>query len=133
VDSSGKIAWNAALSYVVNGSTDDHLEMLEIGVIDRLLNDKWSTYAQKRLIQRMIVSCIHLLCLTIAVYTRAADANHLFVWPGDTSNPANTWVRYIAEICVIIGCLANLFQAGQEIYAQGILYYIKNLVSHIQL
>jgi transient receptor potential cation channel subfamily V protein 6 len=46
VDSDGKIAWNAALSYVVNGSTDDHLDMLEIGVVKRLLEDKWSTYAQ---------------------------------------------------------------------------------------
>ena len=45
VDSDGKIAWNAALSFIVNGDTDDHLEMLEIGVIKRLLEDKWSTYA----------------------------------------------------------------------------------------
>ncbi len=46
IDSDGKIAWNAALSFVVNGDTDDHLEMLEIGVIKRLLEDKWATYAK---------------------------------------------------------------------------------------
>lgn len=46
VDSDGKIAWNAALSYIVNGKTEDHLDMLEIGVVARLLEDKWSTYAQ---------------------------------------------------------------------------------------
>ena len=46
IDSDGKIAWNAALSFIVNGDTDDHLEMLEIGVIKRLLEDKWSTYAK---------------------------------------------------------------------------------------
>jgi hypothetical protein len=46
VDSDGKIAWNAALSYIVNGDTDDHLDMLDIDVVARLLEDKWSTYAQ---------------------------------------------------------------------------------------
>jgi len=46
IDSDGKIAWNAALSFIVNGETDDHLEMLEIGVIKRLLEDKWATYAK---------------------------------------------------------------------------------------
>lgn len=46
VDPDGKIAWNAALSYIVNGKTEDHLDMLEIGVVKRLLEDKWSTYAQ---------------------------------------------------------------------------------------
>lgn len=46
VDADGKIAWNAALSYIVKGDTEDHLDMLEIGVVKRLLGDKWSTYAQ---------------------------------------------------------------------------------------
>jgi transient receptor potential cation channel subfamily V protein 6 len=50
IDSEGKIAWNSALSYIVNGDTDDHLDMLEIGVVNRLLKDKWSTYAQVRII-----------------------------------------------------------------------------------
>jgi len=38
------------LSYIVNGDTDDHLDMLEIGVVNRLLKDKWSTYAQVRIL-----------------------------------------------------------------------------------
>jgi transient receptor potential cation channel subfamily V protein 6 len=46
IDTDGKLLWNASLSFIVNGETDDHLEMLEIGVIRRLLGDKWSTYAK---------------------------------------------------------------------------------------
>lgn len=46
VDAEGKIMWNAALSYIVNGETEAHLDMLDIGVVKRLLEDKWSTYAQ---------------------------------------------------------------------------------------
>jgi transient receptor potential cation channel subfamily V protein 6 len=44
----GKIAWNAALTFIINGNTDDHLEMLEGGVVRRLLEDKWNIYAQVR-------------------------------------------------------------------------------------
>ncbi len=80
---------------------------------------------QKRLVQKLVISVIHLLFLSIAVYTRAGDSDTLLKWPG---NSGNTWVRYISEIAVVIGCIANLFLAAQEIYAQGILYYLKNLV-----
>ncbi|RMZ97637.1 Transient receptor potential cation channel subfamily V member 6, partial [Brachionus plicatilis] len=124
VDADGKIAWNAALSYIVNGNTEDHLDMLEIGVVKRLLGDKWSTYAQKRLFKKLIISIIHLIFLSIAVYTRASDADELLHWPPKSGN---TWVRYISEIAVLIGCLAILFLQAQEIYAQGFIYYLKNL------
>ncbi len=46
IDADGKVAWNAALSYIVNGSSDGHLDMLEIGVVNRLLGDKWETFAK---------------------------------------------------------------------------------------
>jgi transient receptor potential cation channel subfamily V member 6 len=60
IDSDGKIAWNAALSFIVNGETDDHLEMLEIGVIKRLLEDKWATYA-KVIIKALNITFINTL------------------------------------------------------------------------
>jgi len=31
---------------IVNGKTEDHLDMLDNMVIERLLNDKWSTFAR---------------------------------------------------------------------------------------
>ena len=45
----GKIAWNAALTFIINGNTDDHLTMLEGGVVKRLLEDKWNIYAQVKI------------------------------------------------------------------------------------
>jgi hypothetical protein len=36
--------------------------------------------------------------------------------------------RYISELALVILSLVQLFQQGQEIYAQGFLYYLKNLV-----
>ena len=46
IDTDGKILWNSSLSFIVNGEADENLDMLEIGVIKRLLSDKWSTYAK---------------------------------------------------------------------------------------
>jgi hypothetical protein len=31
---------------IVNGKTEDHLDMLDNMVIERLLNDKWSSFAR---------------------------------------------------------------------------------------
>ena len=38
--------WSAALSYITDGETEEHLEMLDGGVIKQLLDEKWKTYAQ---------------------------------------------------------------------------------------
>lgn len=79
---------------------------------------------KKRFFSKLVISIIHLIFLSISVYTRAADSGNLAQWPPGS---ANTWVRYISELAVLIGCLAILFLQAQEIYAQGFLYYLKNL------
>jgi hypothetical protein len=68
--------------------------MLEIGVVKRLLEDKWSTYAQRALYNKLIISVIHLIFLSIAVYTRAQDTANLAVWPPTN---ATTWVNSLLE------------------------------------
>ena len=77
------------------------------------------------LIKKSILSFFHLLFLSIAVYTRAADTKELLVRPQN----ANTIVRYISELLVIILCLVQLYFIGQQIYEQGIREYLKNLVN----
>lgn len=124
IDSDGKVAWNAALSYIVNGNTDGHLDMLEIGVVSRLLGDKWETFAKTKLFYKIIFSFFHLLLLTIAVYTRANDRNNLWIWPPVTSS---TYARYISELFLVCLSIIQLFFNGQEINAQGFVFYLKNL------
>ena len=46
IDTDGKILEYSSLAFIVYGETDDNLEMLEIGVIRRLLGDKWATYGK---------------------------------------------------------------------------------------
>ena len=38
--------WASALMIIVNGEKDDHLEMLEGGVMRQLLDEKWKTFAK---------------------------------------------------------------------------------------
>lgn len=38
--------WSSALIYITDGESDDHLEILDGGVIKQLLDDKWKTYAK---------------------------------------------------------------------------------------
>ena len=42
----GRIMWNSALALIVSGKTEEHLEMLDIRVIRRLLKYKWTNYAK---------------------------------------------------------------------------------------
>lgn len=41
-----RLDWNSSVMSIVNGKTEDHLDMLDNMVIERLLNDKWSTFAR---------------------------------------------------------------------------------------
>jgi hypothetical protein len=34
------------LSFIVSGETEDHLDMLEVGLVKQVLNDKWATFAK---------------------------------------------------------------------------------------
>jgi transient receptor potential cation channel subfamily V protein 6 len=45
----GKIVSNSALSFIINGKTDDHLDMVQSGVVKRLLDDKWSIFARVKI------------------------------------------------------------------------------------
>ena len=38
--------WSSALIYITEGDTEEHLEILEGGVIKQLLEDKWKTFAR---------------------------------------------------------------------------------------
>ena len=97
------------------------------------------------LIKKLIFSCFHLLFLSIAVYTRAADTDDLLKTPKNAntvvrfqlkghfslkffSNFNLLKVRYITELLVIIMCLIQLLQVAKEIYGQGMKEFYKNLV-----
>lgn len=40
--------WNSALFIILNGTKEEHLDMLDGGIIQRLLEEKWKTFARVR-------------------------------------------------------------------------------------
>ncbi|XP_045165814.2 transient receptor potential cation channel subfamily V member 5-like isoform X2 [Mercenaria mercenaria] len=119
ISPNGEPNYSSALMIAINGEEDDHLEMLEGGVMRQLLDDKWKTFARKRFIQRLILTFIHLSMISVAIYLR--PASDLL-----TYNSASDGVRFAAEIIVCLMCLAYLILEVIEIGAQGALAFLKN-------
>lgn len=42
--------WNSALFLILNGTKQEHLDMLDGGIIQRLLEEKWKTFARVNLL-----------------------------------------------------------------------------------
>ena len=56
---------------ILAGTKEEHLNMLEGGIIAKLLEEKWITFAQMFFITKMIKIWLLLLCISMSVYLRA--------------------------------------------------------------
>lgn len=65
--------WNSALFIILNGTKPEHLDMLDGGIIQRLLEEKWKTFAQNQFLKRLLILMVHLLCLSVSVYMRPTN------------------------------------------------------------
>ncbi|UJR35317.1 hypothetical protein I4U23_028078 [Adineta vaga] len=118
----GEIDWNSSLMSIVSGKTENHLDMLDNMVIERLLNDKWSSFARVNFIRQLILLCLHLFALTTAICLRN---------PKDDQTLPRKIICHIAEICVLCGCIISIFALqAKEIYLQGLNYSLQNLKSY---
>lgn len=117
--------------------------MLDGGIIQRLLEEKWKTFAQNQFLKRLLILVVHLICLSTSVYLRPAhdgedeedenDAADL-VKNADEEDEYDlqTIARYCAELCTIMGVLSFLiFQQGDEIKNQGLSAFLKQLVRYL--
>ncbi|XP_037824937.1 uncharacterized protein LOC119613071 [Lucilia sericata] len=138
----GRTNWNSALFIILNGTKEEHLDMLDGGIIQRLLEEKWKTFAQNQFLKRLLILLVHLLCLSTSVYLRPAhDGDDDDDEEGtDLKDKLNvkaeeeedyeiqTIARCVAELCTIIGVLSFLiFQQGDEIKNQGLSAFLKQL------
>ncbi|KAH8306576.1 hypothetical protein KR018_002855 [Drosophila ironensis] len=146
--------WNSALFIILNGTKPEHLDMLDGGIIQRLLEEKWKTFAQNQFLKRLLILSTHLLCLSVSVYLRpahdgdadggegeepegseaavaaAAALQDLQETGGDDEGDYNaqTVARYCAELATIAGVLSYVvFQQGDEIKNQGLSAFLKQL------
>lgn len=45
--------WNSALFIILNGTKEEHLDMLDGGIIQRLLEEKWKTFARVKMFEQI--------------------------------------------------------------------------------
>lgn len=129
--------------------------MLDGGIIQRLLEEKWKTFARNQFLKRLLILFVHLFFLSISVYTRPATENlqnkeyeesHTDRIPtadGTTkehedseeteddpmNNSISTMIRYFSEVATLVGVLSYVvFQQGDEIKNQGLPAFLKQLV-----
>jgi len=110
---------------ILAGSKEDHLNMLDGGIIQRLLEEKWKTFARRQFFKRISIAFLHLLAMSLAVYTRPDDRTQSL----STYNDVRSLFRLGFEIGTILNCISYVvFQQGEEIKNQGFLSFIKQLV-----
>ncbi|KAL1514086.1 hypothetical protein ABEB36_003405 [Hypothenemus hampei] len=119
----GRTNWNSALFIILNGTKEEHLDMLDGGIIQRLLEEKWKAFARNQFLKRLIILIVHLAFMSLAIYMRPDDPDEpLLEWSDEPS--------VIIRICAEIGTLMNVFsylvvQQGDEIRNQGFFSFLK--------
>lgn len=118
--------------------------MLDGGIIERLLEEKWKTFAQHQFLKRLLILFIHLFFMSISVYTRprrlryhadeddddgsGSSDNDGHSQDSDEGLDAQTIIRYICECATIAGVVSFVvFQQGDELKNQGLTAFIKQL------
>ncbi|XP_022081163.1 transient receptor potential cation channel subfamily V member 6-like [Acanthaster planci] len=107
----GELNERSALRMIVQGSKLQHLKMLEGHIIQKLLEEKWNRYAKKILLVRFAWTIFHLSLISAAVYFRPS---------GDlmTVTDATSYVRFTAEVLVLVSCAVKFFIGFYELRTQ---------------
>ncbi|KAF0313003.1 Transient receptor potential cation channel subfamily V member 6 [Amphibalanus amphitrite] len=118
----GKTNWNSALMMILNGKKDEHLDMLEGGIIQRLLEEKWQSFARAEFLRKLMIMMLHLVSISVAMYLRPEyDRTLLGTRPQDIG-------RYCFEVTTLLGSAYYLIvQSGSEIKNQGLVPFIIQL------
>ncbi|XP_038069043.1 transient receptor potential cation channel subfamily V member 6-like [Patiria miniata] len=107
----GELNERSALRMIVQGSKLQHLKMLEGQIIQKLLEEKWNRYAKKILLLRFAWTVFHLMLISAAVFFRPSEDLM-------TVTDATSYVRFSAEVLVLVSCAVKFFIGFYELRAQ---------------
>ncbi|EDV19284.1 uncharacterized protein TRIADDRAFT_62262 [Trichoplax adhaerens] len=116
----GRTNLESALALAVAGESDGHLEMVNSGVIYRLLDEKWKAYAKKNFVASFIAACFYLAFMSTAIYTRSS---YDLLSPRQPSD----YVRYVFEILTLISAIMYLGLQSKAIHSNGMSVYLRSL------
>lgn len=98
--------------------------MLDGGIIERLLEEKWKTFARNQFLKRLLILFVHLFFLSCSVYTRPSrlklkESEEESGSDGDEVKglehvlDATTITRYCCECATVAGVISFVvFQQG---------------------
>ena len=69
----GPTDWNSAVTMIVQGRKNRHLDIVSHRTIKHLLNENWRTFGYWKFLQLLVAFILHLACLTMAVYLRPTE------------------------------------------------------------
>uniref|UniRef100_A0A1I8HJL3 ANK_REP_REGION domain-containing protein n=1 Tax=Macrostomum lignano TaxID=282301 RepID=A0A1I8HJL3_9PLAT len=153
IGQSGRTDWNSAFMYIINGTTDQHLDMLEQGLINQLLYEKWQKYARARFLQRLLMLTIHIIIMSAAIYLRPlksssdtsatsssleSDNSSLTTTASSVASTTTAAAaavtistqevfRYVFECITVVNSLVTLFMHIDEVREQGVLDFLRGL------
>nr|XP_045581773.1 uncharacterized protein LOC123745342 [Procambarus clarkii] len=139
---SGETNWNSALMIILNGTKSEHLDMLEGGIIQRLLEEKWKTFARNQFLKRLAIMLLQLILLSVAVYLRPCYCGpknmqrnkpeiRKMLYDEFFDNDFKSIARYCFEGGTLAGVISYVvFQQGEEIMNQGLSSFMRGLAGN---
>ncbi|CAB4069140.1 TRPV6 [Lepeophtheirus salmonis] len=129
ISPNGETNWGSAILLILAGTKEEHLNMLEGGVIAKLLEEKWTTYAKSSFYKRLAMHCTHVICLSLATYSRPETNKSLLI--GIKSGSGDIDDIHIARYCfeistILVSLMFLIVQQGEEIKNSGINSFFKN-------
>lgn len=120
----------SALMIILNGTKEEHLDMLDGGIIQRLLEEKWKTFAQRQFLKRLGILFFHLFALSAAVYTRPRRDRPLI--PHDYDDLSGMDIaRFCFEIVTCLSCIGYVvIQQISELKNVGLKGFLYQLVGN---
>lgn len=139
---SAKTDPNSALTLISSGSSDQHIEMLRGGIVQKLLEEKWKTFGYVKFTRSLMITFIYLLTLSVVVFlrpSRTAKAPSSSLTSSNLCVPQSQqdkymsyslqfWVKSVAELVTTIACLKLLSNHAIEVASKGWSNYMKGLV-----
>ncbi len=121
----------SALMIILNGTKEEHLDMLDGGIIQRLLEEKWKTFARIQFLKRLGILFFHLIVLSAAVYLRPSQDRPL-MGAADQLD-AMDYTRFCFEIITCLSCVGYVIvQQSSELKNLGLKGYLSQLVNSFQ-
>ena len=101
--------------------------MLDGGIIQRLLEEKWKTFARMQFLKRLGILFFHLFVLSGAIYTRPSQSEPL-VQDWDHLEAVD-YTRFTFEIITCLSCIGYVIvQQSSELKNLGLKGFLSQLV-----